>query len=98
MIIKDGYTYVAGTHKSDIADLPRTASAVRVTVPQAASAVVLSVWMDGDDTAVPLTFLPGHNGWEPVRVRRILANGTSGDAEPGVEIVLATAGEPSGAF
>ena len=95
MIIKDGYTYVAGSHKSDVADLPRTASAVRVTVPAAASAVVLTVWMDGDDTAVPLTFLPGHNGWEPVRVRRILATGTSGDAAAGVEIVLGTAGTPS---
>lgn len=95
MIINDGYTYVAGNHKSDSADLPRTASAVRVTVPAAASAVVLAVWMDGDDTAVPLTFLPGHNGWEPVRVRRILTTGTSGDAEAGVEIVLGTAGTPS---
>jgi hypothetical protein len=57
--------------------------------------VVLAVWMDGDDTAVPLTFLPGHNGWEPVRVRRILTTGTSGDAEAGVEIVLGTAGTPS---
>lgn len=92
MYIKDGYTYVAGSHKSDIADLPRTASAMRVTVPSNGTAVVLAVWMDGDDTSVPLTFLPGHNGWEPVRVRRILATGTSGDAEVGVEIVLATAG------
>ncbi len=95
MIIKDGYIYVAGTHKSDSADLPRTASAVRVTVPSSGSAVVLSVWMDGDDSAVPLTFLPGYNGWEPVRIRRILATGTSGDAEAGVEIVLGTAGTPS---
>ena len=62
MIIKDGYTYVAGTHKSDIADLPRTASAVRVTVPQAASAVVLSVWMDGDDTACAAD-LPARTQW-----------------------------------
>lgn len=95
MIIKDGYTYVAGSHKSDSADLPTTASAVRVTVPLSGSAVVLSVWMDGDDTAVPLTFLPGYNGWEPVRLRRILATGTSGDTETGIEIVLGTAGAPS---
>lgn len=95
MMIMDGYAYVAASHKSDVADLPRTASAVRVTVPAAASAVVLAVWMDGNDMAVPLTFLPGHNGWEPVRVRRILATGTSGDTGPGVEIVLATAGTPS---
>ena len=95
MIIKDGYTYVAGSHKSDSADLPRIASAVRVTVPSSGSAVVLSVWMDSDDTAVPLTFLPGYNGWEPVRIRRILATGTSGDAAAGIEIVLGTAGTPS---
>ena len=95
MIIKDGYTYVAGSTNLTLPICPRTASAVRVTVPAAASAVVLAVWMDGDDTAVPLTFLPGHNGWEPVRVRRILTTGTSGDAEAGVEIVLGTAGTPS---
>lgn len=95
MIIRDGYTYNAAIHKSDAADLPRTASAVRVTVPAGASAVVLSVWMDGDDAAVPLTFLPGYNGWEPVRIRRILNTGTSGEAEAGVEIVLGTAGTPS---
>jgi arginase family enzyme len=92
MIINDGYTYITGTHKSDAADLPRTASAVRVTVPSSGSAVVLSVWMDGDDAGVPLTFLPGYNGWEPVRIRRILATGTSGDDQAGVEIVLGTAG------
>ncbi len=95
MIITDGYTYHAATHKSDTADLPRTASALRVSVPAGATEVVLSVWMDADDTAVPLTFLPGYNGWEPVRVRRILATGTSGDDEAGVEIVLGTAGTPA---
>ena len=95
MIIKDGYIYVAASHKSDTADLPRTASAMRVTVPAGAAAVVLSVWMDGDDAAVPLTFLPGYNGWEPVRVRRILETGTSEDSAAGVEIVLGTCGTPS---
>lgn len=95
MIIQDGYTYVAGTHKSDSADLPRVASAIRVTVPAANSACTLAVYMDGDDTSVDLTFLPGYNGWEPVRIRRILSTGTSNDTTSGTEIVLGTAGTPS---
>lgn len=96
MIIKDGYQYVAATHKSNSADLSRVATAIRVTVPSdAAAAVTLAVYMDSDDTSVPLTFLPGYCGWEPTSIRRILSTGTSGDTETGVEIILGTAGTPS---
>ena len=94
MLIKDAYQYVAGTHKSDTVDLAQQSSAIRVTVPAANSAVTLSVMLQSSDTAIPLTFLPGHNGWDPISIRRILDTGTSNDDSAGTVILIGTLLQP----